>query len=84
MIKNLKNSTVFEETVRQVEEQARLKAERYEEGEISDDSSIDENKSSKSSLRSLSLAPTNIPSPLHSLPIITGKKTYKYSILAKY
>uniref|UniRef100_A0A1B6DNG7 Protein SON n=1 Tax=Clastoptera arizonana TaxID=38151 RepID=A0A1B6DNG7_9HEMI len=38
-IKNLKFSSVFEETVRQVEEKAKLKAERYEEGEISDSSS---------------------------------------------
>ncbi|XP_066999479.2 protein Son isoform X2 [Anabrus simplex] len=37
-IKNLKFSSVYEETVRQVEEQARLKAEKYEEGEISDSS----------------------------------------------
>lgn len=39
MIKNLKYSSVYEETVRQVEEQAKLKAERYEEGELSEDSS---------------------------------------------
>lgn len=38
-IKNLKFSSVFEETVRQVEEKAKLKAERYEEGELSDSSS---------------------------------------------
>jgi hypothetical protein len=39
VIKNLKYSSVYEETVRQVEEQAKLKAERYEEGELSEDSS---------------------------------------------
>jgi hypothetical protein len=39
VIKNLKFSSVYEETVRQVEEQAKLKAERYEEGELSEDSS---------------------------------------------
>lgn len=38
-IKNLKYSTVYEETVRQVEEQAKLKAEKYEEGELSDSTS---------------------------------------------
>lgn len=38
IIKNLKHSTVYEETVRQVEEQAKLKAEKYEEGELSDSS----------------------------------------------
>jgi hypothetical protein len=44
VIKNLKFSSVYEETVRQVEEQAKQKAERYEEGELSEDSS--ENKES--------------------------------------
>jgi hypothetical protein len=39
VIKNLKFSSVYEEMVRQVEEQAKLKAERYEEGELSEDSS---------------------------------------------
>nr|CAD7569599.1 unnamed protein product [Timema californicum] len=38
VIKNLKFSSVFEATVRQVEEAARLKAEKYEEGEITDSS----------------------------------------------
>lgn len=37
-IKNLKFSTVFEETVKQAEEQARRKAEKYEEGEYTDSS----------------------------------------------
>lgn len=37
-IKNLKFSTVFEETVKQAEEQARKKAEKYEEGEYTDSS----------------------------------------------
>ncbi|XP_075228072.1 uncharacterized protein LOC142328268 isoform X2 [Lycorma delicatula] len=64
MIKNLKNSTVFEETVRQVEEQARLKAERYEEGEISDDSSNNDNESKSGSSKVLSPPPL---SPDHSL-----------------
>jgi hypothetical protein len=39
VIKNLKFSSVYEETVRQVEEQAKRKAEQYEEGELSEDSS---------------------------------------------
>ncbi|KAL4719156.1 hypothetical protein ACJJTC_000161 [Scirpophaga incertulas] len=38
-IKNLKFSTVFEETVKQAEEAARKKAEKYEEGEYTDSSS---------------------------------------------
>lgn len=38
-IKNLKFSTVFEETVKKAEEEARRKAEKYEEGEYSDSSS---------------------------------------------
>jgi len=42
VIKNLKFSSVYEETVRQVAEQAKRKAEQYEEGELSEDSS--ENK----------------------------------------
>ncbi|KOB75899.1 Protein SON [Operophtera brumata] len=37
-IKNLKFSAVFEETVKQAEEQARKKAEKYEEGEYTDSS----------------------------------------------
>ncbi|RZF37952.1 hypothetical protein LSTR_LSTR005452 [Laodelphax striatellus] len=53
MIKNLKFSSVFEETVKQVEEQARLKAERYEEGELSD---------SSSNLRSESKSSSPVPS----------------------
>ncbi|XP_039288821.1 protein SON [Nilaparvata lugens] len=62
MIKNLKFSSVFEETVKQVEEQARLKAEKYEEGEISDSSSnaISESKSS---------------SPVPSIELETVEKT---------
>lgn len=38
-IKNLKFSTVFEETVKKAEEEARRKAEKYEEGEYTDSSS---------------------------------------------
>lgn len=38
-IKNLKFSTVFEETVKKAEEEARKRAEKYEEGEYSDSSS---------------------------------------------
>ncbi|KAJ0183161.1 hypothetical protein K1T71_001137 [Dendrolimus kikuchii] len=38
-IKNLKFSTVFEETVKKAEEEARKKAEKYEEGEYTDSSS---------------------------------------------
>lgn len=41
-IKNLKFSTVFEETVKQAEEEARKKAEKYEEGEYTDSSSSTE------------------------------------------
>lgn len=37
-IKNLKFSTVFEETVKKAEEEARKKAEKYEEGEYTDSS----------------------------------------------
>lgn len=71
MIKNLKNSAVFEETVRQVEEQARLKAERYEEGEISDDSSVSNDNDSKNSSRVLS--PVSPLSTTNSCSKITGK-----------
>lgn len=39
LIKNLKFSTVFEETVKKAEEEARKKAEKYEEGEYTDSSS---------------------------------------------
>ncbi|KAK3925739.1 Protein SON [Frankliniella fusca] len=39
VIKNLKFSSVFEATVKEVEEQAKAKAEKYEEGELSDTSS---------------------------------------------
>lgn len=38
-IKNLKFSTVFEETVKKAEEEARKRAEKYEEGEYTDSSS---------------------------------------------
>ncbi|KAM3964965.1 son RNA binding protein isoform 1-T1 [Aphomia sociella] len=38
-IKNLKFSTVFEETVKKAEEEARKKAEKYEDGELTDSSS---------------------------------------------
>lgn len=48
IIKNLKHSTVYEETVRQVEEQAKLKAEKYEEGELSDSTSEHQLSSSPS------------------------------------
>lgn len=46
-IKNLKNSTVYEATIKEIEEQERLRAEKYEEGElmsssVSDLSSADE------------------------------------------
>ncbi|XP_075975080.1 son RNA binding protein isoform X3 [Anticarsia gemmatalis] len=41
-IKNLKFSTVFEETVKQAEEEARKRAEKYEEGEYTDTSSSTE------------------------------------------
>lgn len=41
-IKNLKFSAVFEETVKQAEEEARKKAEKYEEGEYTDSSSSTE------------------------------------------
>lgn len=39
VIKDLKFSSVYEATVKEVEEQAKAKAEKYEEGEISDSSS---------------------------------------------
>lgn len=39
VIKDLKFSSVFEATVKEVEEQAKAKAEKYEEGELSDSSS---------------------------------------------
>lgn len=39
VIKNLKFSSVYEATVKEVEEQAKAKAEKYEEGELSDSSS---------------------------------------------
>lgn len=41
-IKNLKFSTVFEETVKKAEEEARKRAEKYEEGEYTDSSSSTE------------------------------------------
>lgn len=39
VIKDLKFSSVYEATVKEVEEQAKAKAEKYEEGELSDSSS---------------------------------------------
>lgn len=43
-IKNLKFSSVFEANVKQAEEEARKKAEKYEDGELSSDSSSDSMK----------------------------------------
>lgn len=37
-IKNLKNSTVYEATMKEIEKREKLKAERYEEGELSSSS----------------------------------------------
>lgn len=48
-IKNLKFSTVFEETVKQAEEAARKKAEMYEEGEYTDSSSLSDKEESSNS-----------------------------------
>ena len=39
VIKDLKFSSVYEATVKEVEEQAKAKAEKYEDGELSDSSS---------------------------------------------
>lgn len=41
-IKNLKFSQVYEDTVKKIEEDAKLKAEKYEDGEISDSTAEEE------------------------------------------
>lgn len=66
VIKNLKYSSVYEETVRQVEEQAKLKAERYEEGELSEDSS-DNKEASPTDDDLLALSPGIPFLPSHSV-----------------
>ncbi|KAF4520252.1 hypothetical protein B566_EDAN010718 [Ephemera danica] len=66
-IKSLKTSAVFEQTIREVEEEARKRAEKYEEGELTPSTCSQPAESTTPSLSDMELPPS-APTPPLPLP----------------
>lgn len=79
-IKNLKNSTVYEATIKEIEERERLKAEKYEEGEITSSSSSTDSDSAHEEVANNGIYPYLIISSQHSACCIIIDSRFRFRL----